>query len=137
MRIEINIESREADKGGLFFRAEIEHRSGGSRTPRFLQTRDFETEHGAHLWILDEVDTLLFEGAYREPVKTHCRCCNTDLKGSDHCPSCGCEEFEETCCTCGTGSCRMHWTSGTINSLCSGCEAAERAGRKTDCQGRC
>jgi hypothetical protein len=26
-----------------------------------------------------------------------CRCCSTDMGGSDHCPQCGCEEYEETC----------------------------------------
>jgi len=24
-----------------------------------------------------------------------CRCCGTPLAGSDHCPLCGCEHFEE------------------------------------------
>lgn len=28
---------------------------------------------------------------------TTCRCCDTAMQGSDHCPECGCEEFEETC----------------------------------------
>ena len=27
----------------------------------------------------------------------YCRCCGTDMEGSDHCPECYCEEFEETC----------------------------------------
>ena len=26
-----------------------------------------------------------------------CRCCNTAMMGSDHCPRCFCEEFEERC----------------------------------------
>lgn len=26
-----------------------------------------------------------------------CRCEGTAMNGSDHCPSCFCEEFEETC----------------------------------------
>lgn len=26
-----------------------------------------------------------------------CRCCDTAMDGSDHCPECGCEEFEEQC----------------------------------------
>lgn len=28
---------------------------------------------------------------------TYCRCCGTELGGSDHCPACFCEEFEENC----------------------------------------
>lgn len=24
-----------------------------------------------------------------------CRCDGTDMRGNDHCPECGCEEFEE------------------------------------------
>ena len=34
------------------------------------------------------------EGAH---VPGTCRCDGVDLAGSDHCPHCGCEEFEETC----------------------------------------
>lgn len=26
-----------------------------------------------------------------------CRCDGTEMNGSDHCPSCFCEEFEERC----------------------------------------
>jgi hypothetical protein len=26
-----------------------------------------------------------------------CRCCNAIMGDSDHCPDCGCEEYEETC----------------------------------------
>jgi hypothetical protein len=31
--------------------------------------------------------------------KTYCRCCGTDMEGSDHCPKCFCEEYEERCFT--------------------------------------
>lgn len=27
----------------------------------------------------------------------YCRCCGAEMGNSDHCPECGCEEFEETC----------------------------------------
>lgn len=29
------------------------------------------------------------------PERGECRCCNTELRGCDHCPLCGCEELEE------------------------------------------
>lgn len=32
----------------------------------------------------------------RVHTATHCHC-GTDRKGSDHCPECGCEEFESYC----------------------------------------
>lgn len=35
-----------------------------------------------------------------------CRCDGTPMHGSDHCPECGCEEFEERWTTCGGG-----WTT--------------------------
>ena len=28
--------------------------------------------------------------------QTFCRCCGEDMKRSDHCPSCFCEEFNES-----------------------------------------
>lgn len=27
-----------------------------------------------------------------------CRCCGAGMEGSDHCPECGCEQFEESWC---------------------------------------
>lgn len=26
-----------------------------------------------------------------------CWCCGAEMKGSDHCPCCGCEEYERQC----------------------------------------
>lgn len=30
-------------------------------------------------------------------MSDNCRCCAADMRGSDHCPACYCEAFEETC----------------------------------------
>ena len=81
-------------------------------------------EEKAAQWLLDYADELLTNGAHRDsadsistaptreeqccgyPMHTkecpvvnpqRCRCCNTPMGGSDHCPECGCEEYEEMC----------------------------------------
>jgi hypothetical protein len=47
----------------------------------------------AHEGISERMDRL----AREDTMTTLCRCCSTDMAGSDHCPECGCEEYEETC----------------------------------------
>lgn len=32
-----------------------------------------------------------------DPFDNRCRCDGEPMRGSDHCPSCFCEEFEERC----------------------------------------
>jgi hypothetical protein len=42
--------------------------------------------------------TLYCDSCKREePDVAKCRCDGTEMQGSDHCPQCGCEEYEETC----------------------------------------
>ncbi len=125
MRIVISIEKQEY-KEKPYWQAAVECRAS-DRAGRFSWNRSHDSEEQARDWAIDKVEHLLVPGVQDpdsisiaheardidkpcpDPAcsrflghggdhwSNQCRCCGTPMQGSDHCPECGCEEYEEVC----------------------------------------
>jgi hypothetical protein len=105
MRIIIDIIEQDY-KEKPYWQASVEQREA-QRHGRFAWHKSFDSHEQARDWAIDKIESLLVPGV-QDPDSIlsaqslareaqACRCCSTDMGGSDHCPQCGCEEYEETC----------------------------------------
>lgn len=87
--IEIEIEKLSHYKGRVYYDATVWINGASWSTSR-------DTLDEAERWAAEKVDST-FSTPARVSGQATCRCDGADMQGSDHCPQCGCEEYEETC----------------------------------------